>query len=86
MSISVISYNDFSDTTEEGDESRYTIIMLEVGDATDAEIQEYVDDRYPSEHCQHEYDCCGHWYQMFGADIDHSGHFAKVTLVQSQNI
>lgn len=47
---------------DEGEESRWDDVTLYVGSASDEHIAEYIEEYYPSEHCQHEYDCCGHWY------------------------
>jgi hypothetical protein len=30
--------------------------------ATKEEVDEWVEDYYPSTRCQHEWDCCGHYY------------------------
>ena len=27
------------------------------------ELEKAIDEIMPSQHCQHEYDCCGNWYQ-----------------------
>tara|TARA_A100001391_G_scaffold147890_1_gene105369 strand:- start:6546 stop:6887 length:342 start_codon:yes stop_codon:yes gene_type:complete len=27
------------------------------------ELEKAIDEIMPAEHCQHEYDCCGNWYQ-----------------------
>lgn len=60
--ITRLSEKSFKSDNEDGEESRWDEITLYVGNATDAYIAKYIDDYFPSEHCQHEYDCCGHWY------------------------
>lgn len=60
--ITVISEKSMRAHNEDGDESRWDDIVLYVGKATDKFIEEYVEERFPAEHCQHAHDCCGHWY------------------------
>lgn len=86
LPINIIASQELCERGEEDEERRHTIIMLEVPcEVSDKDLEEYVDSRWPAEHCQHEYDCCAQWYQ-YSADIDRSGKFAKVTLAFFQNI
>lgn len=41
--------------------TRYVICKIDPG-ADTAEINDWVADTFHATHCQHEYDCCGHYY------------------------
>lgn len=40
---------------------RYTTYSVP-NNATDADLAEWVHNAFPATRCQHEYDCCGHYY------------------------
>lgn len=83
--IEVIASQSFSSSDEDGYEGRYDTVVIRVGKMTDDELEEEVLDRYPPEHCQHEYDCCAHWYQN-RPRIERHGAIAIITLGYTQNI
>lgn len=32
-------------------------------------LRQWVKREFPNQHCQHEYDCCAHWYRFYGPYI-----------------
>lgn len=44
---------------------------------TDEEIDEWVDDNFPSTRCHHSYDCCGHWYNRPADWLDVTDKYAE---------
>ena len=40
----------------------------------------------PSEHCQHEYDCCGHWYRKSVNVYTNPTGFFVIVISYEQNI
>ena len=47
--------------------------------------QEWVNSKFPSNHCQHEYDCCGNWYARTGSIVgtDHDNTIVRQFWVQN---
>lgn len=83
--IEVIATSELSEHDDDGYEHRKETIVLRVGDISDKALDEEIEDRYPPEHCQHVYDCCGQWYQN-RPRIERHGKIAIVTLNYTQNI
>lgn len=83
--IELVMSSAFVAHDDDGEESRFDRILLDVGVSTDEEVESYIDSHYPREHCQHAHDCCGNWY-MQHASFDRSGKFAVVTLSYVLNI
>lgn len=51
------------------------------------EVQILVDEIYPPTRCQHEYDCCGHWYQGSYPRVEQiSPQVFKVRISTYQNV
>lgn len=71
------TYSRYED--DDGDERRWDEVTIYVGKASDAFIERYVEERFPSERCQHEYDCCGQWYAQ---RPDYKRHGVLVILKQ----
>ena len=45
--------------------------------------QEWVNEHFPSEHCQHDYDCCGGWYPHRGRLVGVDDIYATSVISQS---
>lgn len=56
-----------SDMNEDGDvcEEEFTL----PAHYNEPEVKEFAEIRFPQSHCQHDYDCCGNWYQYSPATI-----------------
>lgn len=57
----------------EGELGEYMVMIAPyfVPDWWDSEdIARVVEEKFPAEHCQHEHDCCGHWYPGRGRAVD----------------
>lgn len=83
--VTRISEKSMRDCNDDGDETRWDEVTLYVGKATDEQVAQYVEEYFPSEHCQHEYDCCGRWYAN-RAGYKRHGALVIVKQSYSQNI
>lgn len=79
------SHQSFTKHDEDGFEQRHDELVYIIGKMTDAELERRLDEYYPEERCQHDYDCCAHWYQN-RATFKRKGDVAVVTLYYTQNI
>lgn len=85
--MQILSQIETQSHDEDGDSGvRTTTTIARVGKVSADELRELVDDYFPPEHCQHEHDCCGQWYQHFTADIEQHGELAIITCNRIQNI
>ena len=48
--------------------------------------QDWVSKYFASEHCTHEYDCCGNWYPSTGKIVGRDGETTIVSQILSMNI
>lgn len=80
--ITLLSSKSLRADNEDGEESRWDEAVLYVGVATEKQVEAYMDERYGSEHCQHEYDCCGKWYANRAS---YKRHGVLVVLKQTYN-
>lgn len=79
------SQQHFTSHDEDGFEQRHDELVYYVGKMTDDELEKRLEDFYPEERCQHEYDCCAKWYQN-QASFKRKGEIAVITLSYTQNI
>lgn len=60
--------------------------VLEVPEGwSDDDVADYVDDRFARERCEHEHDCCGHYYAQRGIWSWHDRRARKIVISQSYN-
>jgi len=67
---------------EDNDDS-YTIVWYV--DAPMKTVKRIIAEDYPIEHCQHEYDCCGHWYNRY-VNTRQVGSLVRIELSRYCNI
>lgn len=84
--IEILAETEVADYGEDGDSpSRLNTIILRCAGYSTKALEEEVAERWPAEHCQHEYDCCGQFY-YWSANIERHGDLAIITRTASQNI
>ena len=51
-----------------------------------AEVEEDMSTLFPSEHCQHSYDCCGNWYPSRGYILERESDMVLVSQPWTLNV
>lgn len=70
--------------SEDGESIRRLFIV--VHNVPDDEVKEFVKDTWPSEHCQHSYDCCGRFYRRNARILTNSNGYMLVEQVATLNV
>lgn len=68
--------------------TQVTVFKVDVN-LSDEELDEWMDDEFASEHCQHEHDCCGRFYGSRGTWAllkDHYENGKLVAVTQTFNL
>lgn len=86
-----MAYNSFrahSEQTTYADDQESSIttrVILHTG-ASQADLQEWLDAKYPGTHCQHGHDCCANWYNSGCRIANMTATSAKVVQSAYLNI